>query len=84
LALAKSLAAEPGPRVRVNAVPVSWATTEDNPIDPNNPYHRAFLSRPSLGRARAPEEVAQAVVFLASDAASSITGGLLPVDGGYL
>ncbi len=84
LALTKSLAAELGPRVRVNAVLVSWATTEDNPIDPNNPYHRAFLSRLSLGRATAPEEIAQAVVFLASDAASSITGAFLPVDGGYL
>jgi NAD(P)-dependent dehydrogenase (short-subunit alcohol dehydrogenase family) len=36
-----------------------------------------------LGRVAAPEEVARVVVFLASDAASYLTGALVPVDGGY-
>jgi NAD(P)-dependent dehydrogenase (short-subunit alcohol dehydrogenase family) len=37
-----------------------------------------------LGRAGTPEDVAGAVAFLASDAASWITGVVLPVDGGFL
>jgi len=37
-----------------------------------------------VGRLGEPDEVAAAIVFLASDEASFITGTVLPVDGGYL
>jgi NAD(P)-dependent dehydrogenase (short-subunit alcohol dehydrogenase family) len=37
-----------------------------------------------LRRRGEPEEVAKAILFLASDEASFITGAILPVDGGYL
>jgi NAD(P)-dependent dehydrogenase (short-subunit alcohol dehydrogenase family) len=37
-----------------------------------------------MGRWGQPEDVAQAALFLASPAASFITGAVLPVDGGYL
>ena len=37
-----------------------------------------------MGRLGEPEEVAQAIAFLASDQASFIAGAILPVDGGYL
>ncbi len=37
-----------------------------------------------MGRLGEPEEVGQAIAFLASDQASFITGAILPVDGGYL
>ena len=37
-----------------------------------------------MGRLGEPSEVAEAICFLASDAASFITGAILPVDGGYL
>jgi NAD(P)-dependent dehydrogenase (short-subunit alcohol dehydrogenase family) len=37
-----------------------------------------------MGRLGEPDEVAHAIVFLASDEASFITGAVLPVDGGFL
>ena len=43
-----------------------------------------IAARTPLGRLIEPDEVALAVVFLASDLATSITGALLPVDGGIL
>jgi NAD(P)-dependent dehydrogenase (short-subunit alcohol dehydrogenase family) len=45
---------------------------------------RVVQRRVPMGRAGAPDECASAVVFLASDAASYITGIVLPVDGGFL
>src|SRR5512133_3728073 len=41
-------------------------------------------SRTPTGRLREPSEVAEAILFLASDQASFITGAILPVDGGFL
>lgn len=43
-----------------------------------------FMSRIPLGRMGDPDDIATAVLFLASDAASYITGAMLVVDGGYL
>ena len=44
----------------------------------------AFLARIPLGRVGQPDDIATAALFLASDAASYVTGSLLVVDGGYL
>jgi meso-butanediol dehydrogenase/(S,S)-butanediol dehydrogenase/diacetyl reductase len=41
-----------------------------------------FVDRIALGRPGEPEDVAPAVLFLASDAARCVTGAVLPVDGG--
>ena len=43
----------------------------------------AIAARHPLGRFARPEEIAEAILFLASEEASFITGAVLPVDGGY-
>ena len=47
-------------------------------------YVEEIEGRHPIGRLGEPREVAEAIAFLASDAASFITGAVLPVDGGYL
>ena len=84
--LTQSLARELGKdNVRVNAVApgvIKTPMTEGTRADPTR--LSALLGRTPLGRVGEPEEVAKAVVFLASDMASYVTGATLPVDGGYL
>jgi NAD(P)-dependent dehydrogenase (short-subunit alcohol dehydrogenase family) len=46
-------------------------------------YQRAFVAQVPLGRLARPDEIADAVLFIASDRARFITGQLLCVDGGY-
>jgi len=80
------LAAELAPHgVRVNALApgiISTAMTEPTRADPKR--LEAFLAHVPMKRVGEPEELAGPVVFLCSDAASYITGAILPVDGGYL
>jgi gluconate 5-dehydrogenase len=85
-ALTRSLAAELGPRgITVNAVAPGYFATEANSTMVADPGVADWLSkRTSLGRWGQPQEIAGAVVFLASGAASYITGQTLAVDGGYL
>jgi len=67
--------------VRVNAVAPGYINTEMT-SDPS--YDKsAWLNLTPMGRLGRTEEVAAAVQFLASDAASYITGSVLAVDGGY-
>jgi gluconate 5-dehydrogenase len=85
-ALTRALAAELGPSgVTVNAVAPGYFATEANSEAAADPAIAAWLAgRTSLGRWGRPEEIAGAVVFLASEAASFVTGVTLPVDGGHL
>ncbi|MCS7478697.1 SDR family NAD(P)-dependent oxidoreductase [Umezawaea endophytica] len=80
-ALARTLAVELGPRgVRVNAVSPGYIDTSTDPDA--REFQRAGSAGIPLARVGRPEEVAGAVLFLASDDASYVTGSDLFVDGG--
>lgn len=82
--MTRSLAIEYGTRgIRVNCVAPGVIRTRlvlDNLDDDAVSY---LISKHPIGRMGETEEVANAICFLASDAASFITGVCLPVDGGY-
>jgi NAD(P)-dependent dehydrogenase (short-subunit alcohol dehydrogenase family) len=84
--LTKSLAlAYAADGIRVNAVAPGWVRTSlTQALQQDAQRDRAIVERTPLGRWAEPEDVAGAVVFLASPAAAFITGAVLPVDGGYL
>ncbi len=86
LVMSKSMALELAPdRIRVNAV---CPGPGDTPmlatfVGGDSAAHKAgFLSTVPLGRLCAPEDIANTMVFLASDEASFITGDVIEVDGG--
>lgn len=85
--ITKAAAVEYGPAgIRVNAVCPSFIHTPlTDPYTRGNPQREAeIIASHPLERLGTPEEVAAAVVWLCSDAASFVTGHALPVDGGRL
>jgi len=74
--------------IRVNAVAPGTIRTDAVVNLLETPEGQAYVEeiegRHPIGRLGEPREVAEAIAFLASDAASFITGAVLPVDGGYL
>jgi NAD(P)-dependent dehydrogenase (short-subunit alcohol dehydrogenase family) len=87
--ITKHLAVEWADRgIRVNAVAPGTIRTErvrQLPADPGGAeYLEAIEKMHPMARIGEPREVAAAILFLASDDASFITGVILPVDGGYL
>jgi len=84
--MTQAFAKECGPwKVRVNAVlPGLTDTKFASALIANDGIRKSFLAQVPLGRVAQPEEIAPAVLFLASDASSYVTGTTLVVDGGYV
>lgn len=84
--LVRSLAAEWGPHgIRVNAVAPGWTSNrmQGNEAKLDRAVLDAGIARTPLRRVAEVDEIAAPAVFLASDAASFVTGAVLVVDGGY-
>lgn len=82
IGFSKSAAREFAPRgIRVNVIAPGFIQTEMTDVLPDE-VKSAIMKDTPLGRIGTPEEVAGAVVFLASDLASYVTGHVLAVDGG--
>jgi len=83
IGMTRSAAKELAPKVRVNAVAPGFIDTDmTRALDPEIFEQR--VAAVGLGRAGTPEEVAEAIAWLASDRARYVTGQVLGVDGGMV
>ena len=85
--LTQILAADIGPEgIRVNAVLPGYVRSEQmqSRIDAGLRDEAKMKEQSALGRMVEPEEIADGIHFLCSDAARAVTGTILPIDAGYL
>ena len=81
--MTRNLAVELAPRVRVNAIGVGGVATRSlEVVLTDDDLRREFEANTPMGRAGQPQDIAAAVLFLASPASSWVTGKVLQVDGG--
>ncbi len=83
--MTKAMAVELSPQgIRVNCVAPGFIETNMSAkaLDDDPQRKQKVLSRTPMGKLGLPEDVAEAVYYLASDAAKYLTGVVLPVDGG--
>ncbi|MEM1525366.1 MAG: SDR family oxidoreductase, partial [Nitrososphaerales archaeon] len=84
ICLTKSLAKQLAPYgINVNAIAPGVIETDMTKYWPKE-VKESFLKQIPLGRFGKPEEVAEVVLFLVSDASNYITGEIIDVNGGYL
>ena len=87
--MAVEMARRHGDGVRVNAIAPGFFVSEQNRavmLEPDGSYTqraRTILEHTPMGRLGRPEELVGALVWLCSDAASFVTGVVIPVDGGF-
>ena len=83
--MVKSLAVELAPKnIRVNAVAPGYVMTELTKRGMSNPeWLPIWINSTPIGRLGTPEEIANVMLFLASDASSYMTGSVVLADGGY-
>jgi 2-deoxy-D-gluconate 3-dehydrogenase len=86
LGITRALANEwTGHGIRVNGIAPGWMATELTAALREDPARdEALLARLPIGRWGEPADLAGAVVYLASDASSYVSGSFIAVDGGYL
>jgi len=83
MSFTKALAKDIGPKgIRVNAVAPGWTETEGS-VKVDDETRKKMLKSYPLRKAGQPQDVANMVVFLASERAGQITGQTIGVDGGY-
>ncbi len=80
--LTRDLAKQLAPKIRVNSIAPGWVDTQMNKDLPED-FVKEENEKIYLKRFAKPEEIAKAILFLASDDASYITGTTLKIDGGY-
>lgn len=81
--LTRNMAPELAPRVRLNALDVGGVATRSlDVVLTDEGLRRQFLEATPMGRPGEPEDIACAVLYLVSDAASWVTGKVFEIDGG--